>query len=83
MLAGRSADRIRVAAAPMPAKVTFASARPPELRADATLPILLDRMPGRCAFRKRFKGRRVAIKMHLGGGVGYSTIHPLLVARVR
>jgi len=66
----------------MPAKVTFASARPKELRADATLPILLDRMLGKWAFKKRFKGRRVAIKMHLGGGVGYSTIHPLLVARV-
>ena len=65
-----------------PAKVTFASARPKELRADATLPVLLDRMLGKWQFKKRFANKRVAIKMHLGGGVGYSTIHPLLVARV-
>ena len=66
----------------MSAKVTFASARPKELRAEATLPMLLDRMLGRWSFKKRFKGKRVAIKMHLGGGVGYTTIHPLLVRRV-
>ena len=66
----------------MPAKVTFASARPKELRAQATLPMLLDRMLGRWGFRKRFEGKRVAIKMHLGSGAGYTTIHPLLVRRV-
>ena len=66
----------------MAARVTFASARPKELRGDATLPVLLDRMLGRWGFKKRFSGKRVAIKMHLGGGVGYSTIHPLLVRRV-
>jgi len=66
----------------MRAKVTFASARPRELRGEATLPALLDRMLGRWDFDKRFKGKRVAIKMHLGGGYGYSTIHPLLVGRV-
>jgi len=66
----------------MPAKITFASARPKELRAEATLPALLDRMLGQWSFKKRFAGKRVAIKMHLGGHVGYSTIHPLLVGRV-
>ena len=63
-------------------KVTFASARPRELRAEATLPMLLDRMLASWQFKKRFGGKRVAIKMHLGGNVGYSTIHPLLVGRV-
>jgi len=62
--------------------VTFAPARPRELRAAATLPALLDRMLGRWQLKRRFSGRRVAIKMHLGGGMGYSTIHPFLVARV-
>ena len=66
----------------MPARVTFASARPKELRADATLPLLLDRMLGKWTFKKRFGGKRVAIKMHLGGYVGYSTIHPMLVSRI-
>ncbi|MCE5278773.1 MAG: DUF362 domain-containing protein [Planctomycetaceae bacterium] len=66
----------------MPAKVTFASARPKELRAEATLPALLDRMMADWDPAKRFKGKRVAIKMHLGGGMGFSTIHPLLAGRV-
>ena len=66
----------------MPAKVTFASARPKQLKADATLPALLDRMLVKWAFKKRFGGKKVAIKMHLGGHMGYSTIHPLLVGRI-
>lgn len=66
----------------MTTKVTFASARPRELRSDATLPALLDRMLGKWNFKKRFKDKTVAIKMHLGGGVGYSTIHPFLAGRV-
>ena len=66
----------------MPAKVTFASARPKELRSEATLQKLLDKMLGKWEFKKRFGGKTVAIKMHLGFGVGYSTITPLLVGRV-
>jgi len=66
----------------MPAIVTFASARPRELRANATLPALLDRMLAGWGLKKRFRGKRVAVKMHLGGHMGYSTIHPLLVGRV-
>ncbi len=66
----------------MTAKVTFASARPRELRGEATLPALLDRMLAEWNFGKRFKNKRVAIKMHLGGGMGYSTIHPFLAGRV-
>jgi uncharacterized protein len=66
----------------MPPTVTFASARPRELRASATLPALLDKMLGKWDFKKRFAGKRVAIKMHLGGYLGFSTIHPLLAARV-
>ena len=66
----------------MAARVSFASARPKELRAEATLPKLLERMLARWSFKKRFAGKRVAIKMHLGGGVVFTTIHPLLVAHV-
>ena len=65
-----------------PVTVTFASAQPRQLRAGATLPMLLDRMLGKWGFKRRFKDKTVAIKMHLGGEVGYSTIHPLLVRRV-
>jgi len=66
----------------MPARVTFASARPKELRANATLPSLLDRMLKTWDFKKRFAKKRVAVKMHLGYNVGYSTVPALLVARV-
>jgi uncharacterized Fe-S center protein len=66
----------------MESRVTFASARPKELRSEATLPALMDRMLATWEFKKRFEGKRVAIKMHLGGGNGYSTIHPLFVGRV-
>ncbi len=65
-----------------PVKVTFASSRPSELRVDATLPRLLDRMLADWSFKKRFGGKTVAVKMHLGGQAGYSTIHPYLVGRV-
>jgi uncharacterized Fe-S center protein len=63
----------------MSAKITFASARPKELRGDATLPALFERMLGKWELKKRFDGKRVAIKMHLGGDKGYSTIHPIFV----
>ena len=66
----------------MPARVTFASACPKQLRAGASLPVLLDKMLRRWGLKKRFEGKRVAIKMHLGTGVGYTTIPALLVARV-
>lgn len=66
----------------MPARVMFASARPKELRAQATLPMLLDRMLEKQNLKKRFKDKKVAIKMHLGDNVGYSTIPPLIVTRV-
>ena len=66
----------------MPSRVTFASAKPRELRGEATLPRLLDKMLAKWSLKKRFAKKRVAIKMHLGGGVGYSTIPPLLVGRI-
>jgi hypothetical protein len=39
-------------------------------------------MLAKWSLRKRFARKRVAIKMHLGGHLGFSTIHPLLVRRV-
>ncbi len=66
----------------MPNKVTFISAVPKALKADSTLPVLLERMLAEWNFKKRFKDKKVAVKMHLGGNVGYSTINPLFVARV-
>ncbi|NOZ30237.1 MAG: DUF362 domain-containing protein [Chloroflexi bacterium] len=42
----------------------------------------LDRIIDALHLRDRVKGETVAIKMHLGGNVGYSTIHPVFVRRV-
>lgn len=49
---------------------------------EETLPAKLDRLLDRLAIRDRVKGETVAIKMHLGGNIGYSTIHPVFVRKV-
>lgn len=59
--------------------VLFASAVPKSMDRNKTLPALFQRMLKKLPIRERVKGRTVAIKMHLGGGLGYSTIHPLFV----
>ncbi len=66
----------------MSSKVTLASAKPKEMRASETLPVLFEKMLRRWNFKKRFENKRVAIKMHLGGNVGFSTIHPIFVRKV-
>ncbi|HIC88987.1 MAG TPA: DUF362 domain-containing protein [Anaerolineae bacterium] len=42
----------------------------------------LDRILDELHLRDRVRGETVAIKMHLGGNVGYSTVHPVFVRRV-
>jgi uncharacterized Fe-S center protein len=66
----------------MTSTVYFASSRQARLSADETLPLKLDRILEKLRIRDRVKDQRVAIKMHLGGHVGYSTIHPVFVRRV-
>lgn len=66
----------------MSSVVFFAPFRPKEVRRERTLPCLLERMLDRFKLKDRFNGKKVAIKMHLGGGVGFTTIHPLLVRTV-
>jgi hypothetical protein len=62
--------------------VFFATAKQAWLGAEETLPCKLDLIFERLKIRERVKGERVAIKMHLGGHVGYSTVHPVFVRRV-
>lgn len=62
--------------------VLFASAIPERLDRDLTLPARFTRLLDRLPIQKRVKGKSVAIKMHVGGGIGYSTIHPLFVKLV-
>jgi len=60
-------------------KVYFAGIRMRDVSADASLPAKYGRMLDRFPLKAMFEGKRTAIKMHVGGGVGFSTIHPLFV----
>ena len=60
-------------------KVYLASAKMKELRADSSLPAKFSRMLDGLQFKEMFDGKTVAVKMHLGGHLGYTTIPPLFV----
>ena len=62
-----------------PAEVLFASADVERLDADATLPAKFERMLKQLPMERACKGGTVALKMHLGGHLGYTTIPPLFV----
>ncbi len=66
----------------MSSAVYFGSARQQRLRAEETLPAKLDLILDRLNLRERVKGEVVAIKMHLGGNIGYSTVHPVFVRKI-
>ena len=52
------------------------------MRWQETLPAKLDLILERLNVQDRVKGELVAIKMHLGGNIGYSTVHPLFVRKI-
>jgi uncharacterized Fe-S center protein len=62
-----------------PSDVLFASVGFEVAEADQTLPKRFERLLERMAFAPALKDKRVAVKMHLGGGVGYTTVHPIFV----
>jgi len=66
----------------MPADVYYASPKQRNLRAEETLPAKLDLIIDKLGIKDRAKGELVAVKMHLGFHVGYSTIHPVFVRRI-
>lgn len=66
----------------MATPVYFGNARQSRLRADETLPAKLDIIIEKLNLRERVKDKSVAIKMHLGGHIGYSTIHPVFVRKL-
>jgi uncharacterized protein len=66
----------------MPSKVFFGSARQARLDAKETLPAKLDLIINELHLRERVKDETVAVKMHTGNNLSYSTIHPLFVRRV-
>ena len=63
----------------MASKVFFASVQPATLEASATLPAKFQRLLAALPMADAVKGKTVAIKMHFGGNIGYTTIHPLFV----
>jgi uncharacterized protein len=66
----------------MPSVVYFGSPRQARLEAKETLPAKLDLILDRLNLRERVKGETVAIKIHSGGNIGYSTIHPVFIRKV-
>ncbi len=66
----------------MPSKVFFGSARQALLDAKETLPAKLDLIINELHLRDRVKDETVALKMHTGNNMGYSTLHPVFVRRV-
>jgi len=62
--------------------VYYGSPRQARLEANETLPAKLDLILERLQVRQRVKGESVAIKAHVGGDIGYSTIHPVFLRKV-
>ncbi|MBI3008285.1 MAG: DUF362 domain-containing protein [Candidatus Omnitrophica bacterium] len=60
-------------------KVYFASAHVKRLVAEDTLPPKFGRLLKKLIGKDVFKNQTVAIKMHLGGNVGFTTIRTLFV----
>ncbi|MDR3643472.1 MAG: DUF362 domain-containing protein [Clostridia bacterium] len=63
----------------MSSEVLFASMEFDRYEADATLPAKFSRLIDRMGLEQAVKGRLTALKMHLGSGIGYTTVHPLFV----
>ncbi len=59
--------------------VYFASAAFKRLEADATLPAKFRRMLKKTLPEAKVRNKKICIKMHLGGNLGYTTIHPFFV----
>jgi len=66
----------------MPSIVYYGSPRQARLDAKETLPAKLDLILDALRLRERVKGESVALKMHTGNNLGYSTLHPVFVRKV-
>lgn len=66
----------------MTSQVFWGSPRQARLDAKETLPAKLDLILDRLHLRDRVKDETVALKMHLGNNMVYSTVHPVFVRRV-
>jgi uncharacterized Fe-S center protein len=50
--------------------------------AELTLPARFDRLLDETGLRERVNGKLVAVKMHVGRGIGFTTVHPLFVKKL-
>lgn len=66
----------------MTSKVYYGSPRQSRLEAKETLPAKLDLILDKLNVRDRVKGEIVALKIHSGSNIGYSTVHPVFVRKV-
>ena len=66
----------------MASTVYYGSPRQARWEASETLPAKLDLILDHLNLRDRVKNEMVAIKLHLGSNLGYSTLHPLFVRKV-
>jgi uncharacterized Fe-S center protein len=64
------------------AEVRFASVAVDRVQSAATLPAKLERLLKTYDLKRLAGGGPVPIKMHLGGGNGYTTVHPVFVRTV-
>ncbi|MGB9642602.1 MAG: DUF362 domain-containing protein [Candidatus Ratteibacteria bacterium] len=62
--------------------VLFASAKVKKLERNATLPAKFLRMLDKLRIDSRVRDTTVIIKMHMGSGYGFTTIHPLFVRMI-
>lgn len=62
-----------------PSAIKFASAQVKELRRNATLPAKFERLLEAYPLKKMFSGKSVAVKIHVGNDIGFTTIHPLFI----
>lgn len=62
--------------------VYYGSPRQARLVGEETLPAKLDLILERLNLRDRVKDEMVAIKVHTGGSLSYSTIHPIFIRKV-
>lgn len=63
----------------MPSQLLFARFKPVNLEPKNSIGSKWKRLLDKLDLASTVRGRRTAIKMHLGGGTGFSTIHPMFV----
>ena len=63
----------------MPSELLFAKYAPVTMDPKGSIGAKWGRMLDRMPLKSVVEGKRVALKLHLGGGVGFTTVHPFFV----